>query len=73
MEDIIAEAIRSKLDEGLPTAVSNAITKAVTVQDKFKNQRFKKIDDIKTHLDTQMADFKVKVYADIENMKADNK
>ena len=74
MEDIYkTEAIGSKLDEVLPTVVSNAITKAVTVQDKFENQCFKKIDDNKTHLDTQMADFKVKVYAEIENMKADNK
>ena len=36
------------------------------------SQCFKKIDDNKTHLDTQMDDFKAEVYTEIENMKADN-
>ena len=72
IEEIIAETVKTTLDEVLPTAVSNAITKALGAHDKQINQFFKKIDDNKALLDTQMEKFKAEVSAEIEIMKTDN-
>ena len=72
IEDIIAETVRSTLDEVLPTAVSKAITKALTAHDKRINQCFMKIDDNKAQLDSELDKFKAEVNAEIKIMKADN-
>ena len=72
LEDIITETVRSTLEEVLPTAVSSAISKALSAHDKRINQCFKKVDDNKAELDSQMDKLKTEMYAEIEKMKADN-
>ena len=72
LEDIISETVRSTLEEVLPTAVSSAISKALSAHDKRINQCFKKVDDNKAELDSQMDKLKTEMYAEIEKMKADN-
>ena len=72
MEEIIKETVKATLEEVLPTAVSNAVTKALTAHDKRINQCFKKVDENKALLESEMEIFKAEVTVQIETMKTDN-